>query len=98
MSDARKTANICCPGNTHISCIIFKLLHVGMDPNPTAPREQTDLGQYCLKYGLPKKIGKQESRRPGNAVRFPGIATATNNADCFFPFLEQISPMCESNP
>ena len=29
-----------------------------MNPDRTAPLEQSDLGPYCLQYGLPKNIGR----------------------------------------
>ena len=34
-----------------------------MNPDQTAPWEQSDLGPYCLQYRLPKNISRCESRR-----------------------------------
>ena len=31
-----------------------------IDPDQTAPKEQSDLGQYCLQYRLPKNISKKQ--------------------------------------
>ena len=33
-----------------------------MDPDQTAPKEQSDLCTYCLQYRLPKNISRRESR------------------------------------
>ena len=30
-----------------------------MNPDQTAPKEQSDLGPYCLQYRLPKNISRQ---------------------------------------
>ena len=30
-----------------------------MNPDKTAPNEQSDLGPYCLQYRLPKKISRR---------------------------------------
>ena len=34
-----------------------------MNPDQTAPTGQSDLGQYCLLYRLPKNISRRQSRR-----------------------------------
>ena len=34
-----------------------------MNPDQTAPWEQSDLGPYCLQCRLPKNVNGQESRR-----------------------------------
>ena len=34
-----------------------------MNPDQTAPKEQSDLGPYCLQYRLPKNISTKESRQ-----------------------------------
>ena len=31
-----------------------------MNPDQTAPWELSDLGPYCLQYGLPKNISRRE--------------------------------------
>ena len=31
-----------------------------MNPDQTAPKEQSDLGPYCLQYILPKYISRRE--------------------------------------
>ena len=31
-----------------------------MNPDQSAPREQSDQGPYCLQYKLPKKISRRE--------------------------------------
>ena len=33
-----------------------------MNPDQTAPREQSDLDPYCLQYRLPKSISKQDEQ------------------------------------
>ena len=33
-----------------------------MDPDQTAPKEQSDLGPYCLQYRLPKNISRREEQ------------------------------------
>ena len=33
-----------------------------MNPDQTAPKEQSDLGPYCLQYRLPKNINRQEEQ------------------------------------
>ena len=33
-----------------------------MDPDQTAPKEQSDLGPNCLQYRLPKNINLQEEQ------------------------------------
>ena len=33
-----------------------------MDPDQTAPKEQSDLGPYCLQHRLPKNISRQEEQ------------------------------------
>ena len=34
-----------------------------MNPDQTAPKEQSDLGPYCLQYGPLKYMSRRESRR-----------------------------------
>ena len=33
-----------------------------MNPDQTAPKEQSDLGPYCLQYRLLKNISRRENR------------------------------------
>ena len=33
-----------------------------MDPDQTAPLEQSDLGPYCLQYRLPKNMSRGEEK------------------------------------
>ena len=33
-----------------------------IDPDQTAPKEQSDLGPYCLQYRLPKNISRREEQ------------------------------------
>ena len=33
-----------------------------MNPDQTAPREQSDLDPYCLQYRLPKNISRQKEQ------------------------------------
>ena len=35
-----------------------------MNPDQTAPWEQSDLGAYCLQYRLPKNISRGEKQTP----------------------------------
>ena len=33
-----------------------------MNPDQSAPKEQSDLDPYCLQYKLPKKISRREDK------------------------------------
>ena len=37
----------------------FFMEAIKMNPDQTAPREQSDLGSYCLQYQLPENISRQ---------------------------------------
>ena len=59
MSSAYYVCSIC--SNALLTNFIMKANTE--NPDQTAPKEQSDLGSYCLQYRPPKYISRRESRR-----------------------------------
>ena len=52
-----------------------------MNPDQTAPWEQSDLGSYCLQYMLPKNISRREEHKTSRDWWAKGLCVVCINPD-----------------
>ena len=61
-----------------------------MNPDQTAPWEQSDLGSYCLQYMLPKNISRREEQKTSRDWWAKGLSVFSIVPDKHVLLLKQI--------